>query len=164
MKQAIFTLFFLVSMFAGFTQRVRLLSLDELYARTATGKDTTYAINFWATWCRPCIAELPYFEAINDSLKHERVKVLLVSVDFLSVKESTLEPFVQKKGYESELFILNEKNENEWINRVSPDWSGAIPATLIINTAGNHHRFYEQDFSNYQELYSVIQPLIQAKQ
>lgn len=143
-----------------YSQSVTELTLNELDARVAAGKDTTYVVNFWATWCRPCIAELPYFEMANDSLKNQKVKILLVSVDFLSLKEEKLIPFVQKKGYRSELFILNEKNENEWINRISTDWSGAIPATLILNTEKKYRHFYEQDFHDFPSLYATFQTLI----
>ncbi len=160
MKQGCILFVFLFGLTNLYSQSITELTLNELEMRIAAGKDTTYIVNFWATWCRPCIAELPYFELVNDSLKEKKVKVLLVSVDFLSLKEEKLIPFVQKKGYKSELFILNEKNENEWINRVSPEWSGAIPATLILNTDKKYRRFYEQDFHDYPSLYSIFQTLI----
>jgi thiol-disulfide isomerase/thioredoxin len=45
--------------------QVKLLKLDDLDKRIANGKDTTYVINFWATWCSPCVAELPNFEKLH---------------------------------------------------------------------------------------------------
>ena len=160
MKQK--TIFFLFFFCIGkmFSQSVTELKLDDLDARLAKGEDTTFVINFWATWCRPCIAELPYFEAINEQFADKKVKVLLVSVDFLSLKTEKVIPFVEKKGYKSEWFILNEQKENEWINRVSPDWSGAIPATLVVNSARHYRGFYEQDFENADSLQAIFQSLV----
>ncbi|WP_461485203.1 TlpA disulfide reductase family protein, partial [Pedobacter sp.] len=45
--------------------QVKLLTLNELEQRIAKGKDTTYVVNFWATWCGPCVEELPYFEKLS---------------------------------------------------------------------------------------------------
>ena len=55
--------------------------------------DTTYVVNFWATWCKPCVAELPYFEQLTETYKGQKVKVLLVSLDFSKQIESKLLTF-----------------------------------------------------------------------
>ena len=125
-------------------QQPLLLSLDQLEKRIQNGKDTTYVINFWATWCTFCNRELPYFEKLNKEYHSEKLKVLLVSVDFISVFKTKLIPFVKKKQLKSEVFLLNEKNQQEYIDRVDKSWSGAIPATLFIK--GNNRKFLEQEF------------------
>ena len=125
-------------------QQPSLLSLDQLEKRIQNGKDTTYVINFWATWCSFCNRELPYFEKLNKEYRSEKLKVLLVSVDFISVLKTQLIPFVKKKQLKSEIFLLNEKNQQEYIDRVDKSWSGAIPATLFIK--GKNRKFLEQEF------------------
>ena len=125
-------------------QQPLLLSLDQLEKRIQNGKDTTYVINFWATWCTFCNRELPYFEKLNKEYHSEKLKVLLVSVDFISVFKTKLIPFVKKKQLKSEVFLLNEKNQQEYIDRVDKSWSGAIPATLFIK--GKNRKFLEQEF------------------
>lgn len=125
--------------------QVRLLTVDDLDKRIANGRDTTYVINFWATWCAPCVAELPNFEKLRvDNLK-KPVKVLLVSLDFKSKLQREVIPFVQKNKIKAEVFLLNEPDQQQYIERVDKKWSGAIPATLFVNK--RTRRFYEKEFS-----------------
>ena len=95
--------------------------------------DKTRVINFWATWCKPCLEELPYFEEINDSLGGDGVEVILVSLDFPKKLESQLIPFIEEHKLGSRVILLDDPRENVWIPKVDSSWSGALPATLIIN-------------------------------
>ncbi len=54
------------SMYSGFSQRVDLISISELNQRMENGGDTTYIVNFWATWCGPCMKELPNFDQLTE--------------------------------------------------------------------------------------------------
>lgn len=115
--------------------------------------DTTYVINFWATWCKPCVEELPAFEALNKNFKKEKVKVILVSLDFIRHYDTKLLPFVEDRGIESKVLLLNDPKSSQWIDRVSAEWSGAIPATVIYR--GDMRHFYEQSFT-YDALESEV--------
>ncbi|MBC6110449.1 TlpA disulfide reductase family protein [Pedobacter fastidiosus] len=125
--------------------QVKLLTLDDLDKRIANGKDTTYVINFWATWCSPCVAELPNFEKLRLANLHKPVKVLLVSLDFKSKLEKAVIPFVQKNKINAEVFLLNEPDQQQYLERIDKKWSGAIPATLFVNK--KVRRFYEKEFT-----------------
>ena len=109
----------------------------------------TYVVNFWATWCKPCIEELPYFEKVNAEQKGNNVEVLLVSLDMPNMWKSRLEPFVEKKGIQSQVVILDDPKQNEWIPKVDKDWDGGIPATLIYKK--DKRSFYAHGFT-YEEL------------
>ena len=125
--------------------QVRLLSVDDLDSRIAEGKDTTYVINFWATWCSPCVAELPNFEKLRLANLNKPVKVLLVSLDFKSKLQNTVIPFVQKNQLNAEVFLFNAQDRQADLQRIDKQWSGAIPATLFINK--QKRRFYEKEFT-----------------
>jgi thiol-disulfide isomerase/thioredoxin len=116
--------------------------------------DTLYIINFWATWCKPCIKELPYFERINKEYGGKEVKVILVSLDFRPQVEGQLIPFMVKNNLRSEVLVLHDPDANAWIEQVDPGWSGAIPATLFIREG--ERSFYEQSLS-YEELKSIVE-------
>lgn len=107
--------------------------------------DTTYVVNFWATWCVPCVAELPHFEALNEKYKDNKVKVLLVSLDMDKKIESQLIPFIKKRQLKSEVVILRDPDADSWISQIDSSWTGAIPATLIYNK--DQRKFYEKSFT-----------------
>jgi thiol-disulfide isomerase/thioredoxin len=115
--------------------------------------DTTYVINFWATWCAPCIKEIPYFEKLNADYANEKLSVILVNLDFPNHYDSRLIPFINDNNIKSKVIMLDDPNSNYWINEVDPTWTGAIPATLIYNR--NKREFYEKEFS-YEELKEII--------
>lgn len=140
----IFVIFLsLITYFAN--AQVRLLKLDDLDKRLANGKDTTYVINFWATWCSPCVAELPNFEKLRVENLKKPVKVILVSLDFKSKLQKEVIPFVQKNKINAEVFLLNESDQQTYIERIDGKWSGSIPATLFVNKRVRH--FYEKEFT-----------------
>ncbi len=131
-------------------QKVISLNFEELEKNFLQKKnDSIYVINFWATWCKPCIKELPAFEKIASDYSTEKVKVLLVSLDFPEKIESQVIPFIIKNNIKSEVVLLDDADANSWIPKVSKDWSGAIPATIIYKN--EDRKFYEQSFT-FEEL------------
>ena len=123
-------------------------------------EDKTYVINFWATWCKPCIAELPFFDNLGEEYKNRDVEVILVSLDFRDRIKKSLIPFVEKNNIKSEVVLLADTKTNDWIDKVDPSWSGAIPATLIYDQES--YQFLEHEFESYEELKSLIEQFIKS--
>ncbi len=121
--------------------------------------DTTYVINFWATWCKPCVEELPYFEQLTEHFKDQKVKVILLSLDFPRQLESKLLPFVAKNQLKSEVIALTDIDFNSWIDKISPQWSGAIPVTLVYNAQKRH--FVEDQFPSYAALETIVKAFLE---
>lgn len=96
--------------------------------------DKVYVINFWATWCLPCVKELPYFELLSTNYKDKKVEVILVSLDMPQKVETVLISFIQKKKLQSKVVHLDNPDANNWIEKINKNWSGAIPATIIYNS------------------------------
>ncbi|MEO6758226.1 MAG: TlpA family protein disulfide reductase [Saprospiraceae bacterium] len=118
--------------------------------------DTIYVINFWATWCAPCVAELPEFEKLQHAYAGQKVQVILVSTDFKKQVELRVKPFVQENIQYSRVVFMDESNPNNWIDRVQTDWSGLIPATLIIAHRKNYAYFHEGALT-FEELEAALQ-------
>ena len=78
-------------------QTIQSMSFDQLQKKVLSTKDSIVVLNFWATWCKPCVEELPEFEKINSNYKSNKVKVILVNLDFNSKIKSDAEPFVKRK-------------------------------------------------------------------
>jgi len=130
---------------------------SELAPLLSKKDEKTYVINFWATWCAPCVKELPAFEKLLDSYKDKNVAVILVSLDFPNQVESKLIPFVKKNKLKSKVVLMNDPDQDAWIPKISKKWSGAIPATLIYNS--KKRVFYERSF-NYDELEAALKKFL----
>lgn len=136
------------------------ITVDELLMRFHEQSDTVMIYNFWATWCKPCIEEMPHFEALGQKFADKKLKVVFVSLDFIKDLEKRVNPFLSRKGINSEVLILDGGNDpNKWIDRIEPQWSGAIPATIILRTSDNYRGFFEREFT-YEELEALISPLL----
>ena len=136
---------------------IEVVDFDSFYSKIDLSSDDTYVINFWATWCSPCVKELPYFEIVNREFSEKNVKVLLVSLDFPSQIESKLKPYLEKNKIKSNVILLDDSKMNKWVPRVSEKWDGGIPATLIVNSS--NYNFYPNPFEK-EELLSEIQKVI----
>ncbi len=129
------------------------VDFEQLEPRLTTSSDSVYVVNFWATWCVPCVKELPEFEKINQLYAEKKVRVLLVSLDNPRHIESRVLPFIDEHDLKSEIILLDDPRSSSWIPRVDDSWSGAIPATVIFNR--NTRSFYEQVFT-YEELENAV--------
>lgn len=132
---------------------------DDFAKNILIEDENIYVINFWATWCAPCIKELPYFEKLN--AENKNVKVILVSLDSKKDLDKKLIPFIDKRKLKSKVLLLADKDYNSWLSKVDADWSGAIPATLLIN--GKKKQFAERDFENFDELNKYVNSFINLK-
>lgn len=148
---------FLISPFAFVTQARCQPSIeyyqtfDEFKGLLSPPDKGLKVINFWATWCKPCVEELPYFEALHE--KYDTigsVQVILVSLDFPTHIEKRLLPFIEKNRLQSRLVALLDVKANNWIDQISTDWSGAIPATLILSK--NERLFFEKSYHSMEDI------------
>ncbi|ANW96584.1 thioredoxin [Wenyingzhuangia fucanilytica] len=119
--------------------------------------DKVYVVNFWATWCAPCVKELPYFEKIGENYKDKNVEVLLVSLDFPNQYNTKLKPFLKEKNIQSKVIALDDVDMNTWIPKVDESWSGALPATIIYKNDSS--KFFEQSFT-YETLENEIKQFL----
>jgi len=148
--------FFVIT--TGYAQSTSVIKLPELQQRYLRNNDTVYVVNFWATWCGSCVQEMPGFEKLNILYKDKKFKLLLVSLDFKN-DLNKLEKFRSNKKLSAEVVLLNETKYNEWIDKISPTWGGAIPATLFIKNSTNYTLFHEKPLT-FEELEAIVKPLI----
>jgi thiol-disulfide isomerase/thioredoxin len=92
-----------------------------------------YVVNFWATWCSPCVKELPEFMEVNRQFSiNKNFKMILVSLDNVRELESGLYPFMKENQIRPDVYLLDDiKRMNYWIPLIEKEWTGSIPATLI---------------------------------
>ncbi len=155
----IFTLFFVLSSIgcSNLSAQIAVYEKFDAFEKAILKEnDNTYVINFWATWCAPCIKELPYFEQLHT--ENPKVKVILVSLDSKKDLEKKLIPFIDRKQLTAEVILLSDKDYNAWLDKIDASWTGAIPATLIIS--GKRKLFAEREFDNFTELNNYVNAFI----
>ncbi|UII34045.1 TlpA family protein disulfide reductase [Fulvivirga ulvae] len=138
-----------------FAQKAEVVKFERLDAIINQESEKVTVINFWATWCGPCVKELPYFKELAAQNPH--VNVYLVSLDYVE-KLDRVNTFIERKGLKSPVLLLDEMDYNSWIDKVDESWSGAIPATLLINTATGKRKFVEKELKE-GELQELIKGL-----
>ena len=137
----VFIFFILFGAFNAHAQKAEIIKLDQLQKILNAKSDGIQIVNFWATWCGPCIKELPLFEKLT-AAGDDNIKVTLVSMDMdLDPDPAKIYKFLERKKLQSEVLILDEKDANSWINEVDKEWSGALPATIIINQRTGQRKF-----------------------
>ena len=125
----------------GYSQKAEVVRSADLQQRIAAESEKIHVINFWATWCGPCVKEIPFFEKLT-SQAPRNVKVLLVSLDLdLDPDAEKVYKFIKRRNIQSEVLLLDEPDPNTWINNIAPEWSGALPATIIINPKTGKRKF-----------------------
>jgi len=143
MKPVILFFALIVSVSAYSQAIVKLPELQEMMNEGQKVK----VINFWATWCAPCIKEMPFLERLNKENKD--VKVLLVSLDFdLDHDQSKITSFVARKKLNSEVVILDEPDPSKWIDKIDKGWSGTLPATLVMNPVTGKRKLIQGELKN----------------
>lgn len=160
MRKIIFILLLIASVTTIQAQEIKKIKLAELEKIVNPKDDVTYIINFWATWCRPCVKELPYFERLQAKYANQKVKVILVAVEDW---EKKVKLFVKKKKIQTQVLLLDESKSDVWIPKVSKQWDGAIPVTLFINSKAGKRDFHQGDMTEAELNTKVKSILKQVK-
>ena len=112
--------------------------------------DSILVINFWATFCKPCNEEIPYFQTTVNKYKDQKVKLLLVSMDLKDEYPNKIKAFTEKNNYNNQVVWLNETNADYFCPKVDKAWMGGIPSTLIINPKTGYRKFFEKQLKQEQ--------------
>jgi len=123
-------------------QEIKKIKVTEL-EKTIMESKTPLIVNFWATFCKPCLEEIPYFLSAANKHKKDSVKLLLVSLD-LKEDYPKIRPMAVKRKFNVPIVWLNETNADYFCPKVDSSWSGALPATLFVNNKIGYRKFYEE--------------------
>ena len=145
-------------------QAIKSVKITDL-ENIITGSKTPLIVNMWATWCMPCIEEIPYFikevDKHNTSVKSpsDSILLLLVSLDFREAFPADISAFAKKRKFTAPILWLDETSADYFCPKIDPKWSGAIPATLFINHKSGYRKFFEEQLS-HEELKKEIMAIL----
>jgi thiol-disulfide isomerase/thioredoxin len=126
-------------------QKINRIGIAELEEILASPADELHVVNFWATWCPPCVTELPYFEKLSGEYQGQGVRFILISLDFPSQIESRLIPFLEANKIRADVRVMTNIDYNSWIEKVDASWQGNIPVTLFFNNAQKARYFHPEE-------------------
>ena len=155
MKGFLFSAIGFLFAMAGFGQEIKSVKMAELEKMIADSK-TPMIINFWATYCKPCVEEIPYFQGQAKKYEKDGVRLLLVSLDMKSYYPGKVRAFAAQKKFTAPLIWLNETDADYFCPRIDPRWSGALPATLFVNNKTGYRKFYEEQLSETKLLAEIM--------
>lgn len=143
MKKLILFLFFIAVVNFTFAQAIKKVKIKDVVNMIDTTQHPL-VVNFWASWCQPCVHEIPWFEKAVAELKDKNVELILVSLDFRTSYPKELLSFVNKKGYISKVVWLDETNADYFCPLIDEKWDGNIPVTIMINGKKNYRKFFSE--------------------
>jgi thiol-disulfide isomerase/thioredoxin len=128
--------------------QITVWKLADLQKAMRTDQPTI--INFWATFCKPCIEEMPYFQEMANKYRSKGVNLVFVSLDVKEAYPAKLKNFLNKRKINQPVAFLDETDADLFCPAVDEKWSGAIPATLFINNKKGYRKFFEDQLSKEQ--------------
>ncbi len=137
----LFCLFLILFSTEVHSQQIKKIKVKDVLNLIDT-TTTPLVINFWASWCKPCIEEIPYFEKEVLNFKEQKVSLILVNLDFPEDYPKHITNFVKKNNYKSKVYWLNETNADYFCPLIDSSWTGAIPVTVMLNNNKAYRKFY----------------------
>lgn len=141
------------------SQTIPVIDFDKFSPMLKTTNDTVYMVNFWATWCTPCVKEMPDLLKFAKDMKDKKFRLILVSLDNPDHLDSRLKPFIERFEIKERVILLDDPDANRWIPVVNKDWSGAIPASLFFSRDA---RQFHEDMIDYEGIKRIVEPMLKG--
>lgn len=136
-------------------QKIEYIKVPDLEKILNNQENKLFIVNLWATWCAPCVKELPAFEKVAGEYNQSQVRFIMISLDFPSQIESQLKPFLKKNNISLDVSVMMDTDYNSWIDKVDPQWQGNIPSTLFVNNVKKSKYFHSGEITEH-ELRTII--------
>ncbi|NJC26312.1 TlpA family protein disulfide reductase [Neolewinella antarctica] len=137
---------------------VRYAEFNDLAPLFHQDSDTTYLINFWATWCQPCREEIRLLEELAKEEHAKPMEIVLVSLDQKEAAIESIPAFLEANGPNLRSVILTDTSDAVWGPTIDRVWSGSLPTTIIYR--GELRYVYRRAFNTFADLDRAVEPLM----
>jgi len=159
MNKFIFSTLLIFIFCSASAQTIPKWKLKDLQAAIKNADKPTI-FNFWATICKPCVEEIPYFQQLTKKYDSAGVQLVLVSLDLSDAYPKQIASFASKHSFDAPIKYLDETNADLFCPAVDTNWSGVIPASLFVNNKTGYRKFFEEELSK-EKLEKEIKAMIQ---
>ncbi len=142
-------------------QEIKRMKVTEL-ARTIKESKKPLIINFWATFCVPCIQEMPYFQELVQQYKSKDVSLVFVSLDLKEAYPIRINEMAKKLNLVFPVAWLDETNADYFCPKIDTSWTGGMPSSLFVNNTTGYHKFFEDQLSK-EKLEKEIREMLKPK-
>ena len=154
MKQLLFIpVFLLFHVAPGQPVADQLTPLNEFRSLLEAPATRIQVFNFWATWCAPCVKELPMIDAFASA--NPDIEVILVNVEGTADPFNKVADFARRKKLQTRIILLNTQDSGNWTTRIEKSWKNALPVTIIRN-GGNKKRIFRDRALSPGELEELV--------
>ena len=142
----------LIASFSFFakSQNISSWKIEDVVNHYSKSTDSVYVVNFWATFCKPCVAEIPYLQSISSKYRNQKVNLLLVSLDLPAFYPDKIRTFAKNNNFTAQIAWLNESDADHFCPMIDKKWTGSIPATVFVNAATGYKKFIESSMTEEQ--------------
>ncbi len=130
---------------------------DDIASLFQQQSDTTYVINFWATWCKPCREELPLLNQLALEEQDKELKVVLISLDTETSAINRIPAFLSGTAPDLASIILTDEDPT-WGKTIDRVWTGSLPTTIIYQKGRKY--VYRRGFNTYPDVRAALEPLL----
>ncbi len=155
----IFFILILISNISVSQEIVSINNVNDIANIKNENKGKVFAINFWASWCKPCVNEFPALVKLNKNYKDKNFNLIFISLDFKEEVETKLLPFLKSNDVDYISYYLDTNSPEEIMDYLDKKWDGGIPATFIFDKSGNLQNFILGE-RNYEFFEKEIKKLI----
>lgn len=136
------------------------VSIETLKSRLSQLKGQVAVVNFWATWCEPCVEEMPELIEFDRKYRTKSVRFLSVSADHPDDLEDRILPYMKKAEIHFPVLVVGGESPDDLVKAVDPKWQGSLPATFVYDRDGNRVKAWFEKIT-LSDLQRVLDPLIQ---
>ncbi|NOT51217.1 MAG: TlpA family protein disulfide reductase [Chitinophagaceae bacterium] len=141
-------------MFSQEIEKIKIIQLQKIIAENKK----PVIVNFWATWCPPCAEQFVDLFPEVEKYAADSIHFILVSLNFEN-EIAQISEYIRKRKISAHVLWLDETDQEYYCPKIDPTWSGAFPATLLINNK-TKYRYFSEDIMTKEMLEKQIAALV----